>query len=91
MTSVPGVVPSPCAGSEAARVRTGQWSSPIVKKTASVFATLRAIFHLENQSSKSRSRVNQADRKGRMSPEKTGLFSVRSSQFTSLCPQAGSS
>ncbi|GFX02165.1 transposable element Tcb1 transposase [Trichonephila clavipes] len=27
MTSVPGVVPSPCAGSEAARVRTGQWRS----------------------------------------------------------------
>ncbi|GFS82075.1 hypothetical protein TNCV_4505131 [Trichonephila clavipes] len=45
---------SPCAGSEASRVRTGQWGSPIVKKTASVFATLRAIFHLENQSSKTR-------------------------------------
>ncbi|GFV75476.1 hypothetical protein TNCV_1483211 [Trichonephila clavipes] len=29
MTSVPGVVPSPCAGSEAARVRTGQRRSPI--------------------------------------------------------------
>ncbi|GFY07413.1 hypothetical protein TNCV_5085981 [Trichonephila clavipes] len=67
VTSVPVRVPSPCTGSEASRVRTGQWGSPIgswvfvnfcvhevLKKTASVFATLRAIFHLENQSSETR-------------------------------------
>ncbi|GFX77739.1 hypothetical protein TNCV_1106561 [Trichonephila clavipes] len=36
------------------------------------------------------SRVSQAEKKG-MCPEKTGLLSVRSSQFTSLCSQAGSS
>ncbi|GFS48731.1 hypothetical protein TNCV_3444501 [Trichonephila clavipes] len=54
VTSVPVRVPSPCTGSEASSVRTGQWGSPIVKKTASDFATLRAIFHLENQSSKTR-------------------------------------
>ncbi|GFU21967.1 hypothetical protein TNCV_1294601 [Trichonephila clavipes] len=29
VTSVPVRVPSPCAGSEASRVRTGQWGSPI--------------------------------------------------------------
>ncbi|GFT44443.1 hypothetical protein TNCV_5054611 [Trichonephila clavipes] len=29
VTSVPVMVPSPCTGSEASRVRTGQWGSPI--------------------------------------------------------------
>ncbi|GFV77718.1 integrase catalytic domain-containing protein [Trichonephila clavipes] len=29
LTSVPVMVPSPCTGSEASRVRTGQWGSPI--------------------------------------------------------------